>query len=344
METKLGFIALVAVSANLAPYLTRPEIFFGVTVPVDFRDGPVGRSVSRWYRAEIWIPALAVAALVATSPVPLVSGTMLLAQAGGASVAFFNARRKVRPYAIAPTTVREAAIGPPPKLPGGFVAQIGPFLILFGAAVYVGLHWSDIPARFPTHWNLAGRPDDWTTKSAAGVFRGLSLGFVGCSMTLFTSYAVLRWTRLPRVAGVAGQQSRRVRHLNLIAMLGSEYLIAVLLAWTSVVSMFSEPDGQSRLPLPFRVAPFVLIIVGTLAIRTTRRVAASGGPPIGDTTPDSCWLFGRLYFNRADPVLFVEKRMGLRYTLNLGNPVSWLVVIVFLAAVSIPLLLVPEGL
>ena len=43
----------------------------------------------------------------------------------------------------------------------------------------------------------------------------------------------------------------------------------------------------------------------------------------------------RLYFNRADPTLFVEKRMGLGYTLNLGNPWSWLVMIAFVVAVSV---------
>jgi uncharacterized membrane protein len=89
------------------------------------------------------------------------------------------------------------------------------------------------------------------------------------------------------------------------------------------------------------VAPFALVIIGTLAIRVMRRTAISNGPPVGDTTPDSCWIFGHLYFNRADPTLFVEKRMGLGYTLNLGNPVSWLVLIVFVVALSVPLVLVP---
>jgi uncharacterized membrane protein len=341
MPTMLGFIALVALSSHLGPYLTRRDIFFGITVPLGFRDGPISRSVSRWYAAEVWFLAVVAATLVATSPVPLASGAMLLAQSMGASVAFLNARRKVRRHAVLPATLREAAIGPRPGLPGGLIAHLGPFLILFGAGAYVGLHWEDVPARFPTHWNLAGEPDGWTIKSVAGVFSGLSIGLVACSMTLFTSYAVLHWTRLPRVTGKDGQQSRGVRGVNLIAMLASEYLIAVLLAWTSIVSMFSDQAGQLRLPLPFRVAPFVLIIVGTLAIRVMRRVAVSDGPPVGDTTPDSCWLFGRLYFNRADPVLFVEKRMGLGYTLNLGNPVSWLVMIVAVTALSIPLLLVP---
>jgi uncharacterized membrane protein len=341
VATMLGFIALVAISSYLAPQLTRHDIFFGVTVSPGFRNGRVARSVSRRYAMEVWGLAVVAAVLVGTSPMPVISGPMLLTQTIGGFIAFSRARHSVRPHAVAPATIREAEIGPRPELPGGLIGQLGPFLILFAAAAYVGLHWEDVPARFPTHWNLAGKPDGWTVKSVGGVFRGLSIGFVACSMMLFTSYAVLHWTRLSRVTGPDGAQSRRVRRLNLIATLAFEYLIALLLTWTTVVSMFSGEGTRLRLPLAFRVAPFALLIIGTLAIRVMRRTAISEGPPVGDTTPDSCWLFGHLYFNRADPTLFVEKRMGLGYTLNLGNPVSWLVVIVFIVALSIPLLLVP---
>jgi len=340
MGTMLGFIVLLAVSFHLAPQVTRRDIFFGITVSPAFRDRPVARSISRRYAIEVWTIALAAVAFVAASPMPVPSGPVLLTQTLGACVAFARARHTVRPYAAAPATIREAEIGPRSALPGGILAQLGPFLVLFAAAAYVGLYWEDISARFPTHWNLAGKPDGWTAKSGAGVFRGVVVGFVACAMMLFTSYAVLHWTRLPRVTGTDGAQSRRVRRVNLTAILAAEYLIALLLAWTSVVSMFSDPAGPPRLPLPFRVAPFALVIIGTVAVRVLRRTAAAEGPPVGDTTPDSCWFVGGyLYVNRADPALFVERRTGLGYTLNLGNPLSWLVLIVFAVALSVPPLL-----
>jgi hypothetical protein len=53
MNTMLGFTALVAISSHLAPYLTRHEIFFGVTVSRTFREGPLARRVSRQYAVEI---------------------------------------------------------------------------------------------------------------------------------------------------------------------------------------------------------------------------------------------------------------------------------------------------
>jgi uncharacterized membrane protein len=341
MGTMLGFIALVAVSSHLAPQLTRRDIFFGVTVPSGFRDGPVARTVSRRYAVEIWFLAAVAAAIVATSPMPFVSGPMLLGQTVGASVAFARAWSSVRPHAVAPSTIREATIGPREPLPGGLLGQLGPFLILFTATAYVAMYWDEVPARFPTHWNLAGKADGWTAKSVPGVFRGLAIGYVVCAMSLFTSYAVLRWTRLPRVTGPEGLQHRRVRRTNLLATLASGYLIALVMAWTTVVAMFDANARELRLPLPIRVAPFALLIVGTLAIRVMRRPAVAEGPPIGDTTPDSCWILGRLYFNRADPALFVERRMGFGYTLNLGNPWSWLVAAVFVVAIATPLLLVP---
>jgi uncharacterized membrane protein len=340
MNTMLGFIALVAISSHLAPHLTRRDIFFGVTVSSSFRDGPIARKVSRQYAVEIWLLATVAAVIVATSPMPFVSGWMLMGQTFGASVAFVRAWSAVRPHAALPTTIREAAIGPRDGLPGGILGQLGPFLILFAAAAYIALNWEDVPARFPTHWNLAGKADGWTPKSVAGVFRGFAIGFVMCAALLFTSYAVLHWTRLPRVSGHDGQQYRRVQRVNLLAQLAWAYLLSILLAWTTVVAMFSENARELRLPLVIRIAPFALVIVGTLFIRVMRRTAVLEGPPIGDTTPDSCWIFGRLYFNRADPTLFIERRMGLGYTLNLGNPWSWLVMIVFFSGIAIPLLLV----
>ena len=93
---------------------------------------------------------------------------MLLGQTVGASIAFARAWNSVRPHAVMPT-IREAAIGPREGLPGGLWWQVGPFLILCAATVYVALNWESMPERFPTHWNPAGKPDGWTAKSIPGV-------------------------------------------------------------------------------------------------------------------------------------------------------------------------------
>jgi hypothetical protein len=188
----------------------------------------------------------------------------------------------VRPRAAAPATIREAEIGPR-------------------------------PTAWRAHWPALSVSDSVRRCCVRRLALGRDSGKV--SNALEHGRKARRLDREVR--------GRRVRRVSLIATLASEYLIASLRAWTSVVSMFSDPGGQPRLPLPFRIAPFALVIIGTITVRVMRRTGAAEGPPVGDTTPDSCWFVGgHLYFNRADPTLFVEKRTGLGYTLNLANPAS----------------------
>jgi uncharacterized membrane protein len=45
----------------------------------------------------------------------------------------------------------------------------------------------------------------------------------------------------------------------------------------------------------------------------------------GDATPDHAWKVGGLfYFNPRDPAMWVENRVGIGYTLNVGNWLAWL--------------------
>ena len=57
---------------------------------------------------------------------------------------------------------------------------------------------------------------------------------------------------------------------------------------------------------------------------------AAGGSR--DATPDHAWKIGGLfYFNPRDPAIWVEKRVGLGYTLNVGTSRAWLLIGMMLA-------------
>ncbi len=54
----------------------------------------------------------------------------------------------------------------------------------------------------------------------------------------------------------------------------------------------------------------------------------------GDATPDHAWKIGGLiYFNPHDPAIWVEQRVGLGYTLNIGNSRAWLLIGMMVAPV-----------
>jgi uncharacterized membrane protein len=82
----------------------------------------------------------------------------------------------------------------------------------------------------------------------------------------------------------------------------------------------------------FILAPTALVVVVSLLQPLLARR--------NDRTPDRCWKKdGKYYVNRADPALFVEKRVGVGYTPNYGNPWSWVVLIIVTFASIAPVIL-----
>jgi uncharacterized membrane protein len=49
---------------------------------------------------------------------------------------------------------------------------------------------------------------------------------------------------------------------------------------------------------------------------------------------DRFWKAGLIYVTRADPAIVVPARIGVSWTLNLGNPAAWLVIAVIIGTVA----------
>ncbi|MHA6252683.1 DUF1648 domain-containing protein [Oceanobacillus sp. CAU 1775] len=53
---------------------------------------------------------------------------------------------------------------------------------------------------------------------------------------------------------------------------------------------------------------------------------------------DKYWKLGVFYFNRNDPALFLEKRFGVGWTINLGRPLAWIIFIIIIgSAILLPI-------
>ena len=92
-----------------------------------------------------------------------------------------------------------------------------------------------------------------------------------------------------------------------------------------------EQNQLASLP----AAPSVWIILGPVlllgVLAVLLSVFARTKPP-----PDDGWK-GIFYSNPDDPALFIPKRFGIGYTLNFGNPWSWVLLALILAMVALPL-------
>jgi len=333
-------IALLVTISYLIPRLTRPDIYFAVTVLPDFRDSAEGRAILGRYRVEVviyGIIAIAVALSGLWIPQPssdtlIVVGLVL--QPVGGFIAYYRARQRVQPHGMAPATVREAALAPHEvRLPGGWTVQIGPFALLAAVAVWLQLHWSEIPDRFPTHWGLDGQPNNWATRSFTGVFFPLLTGAFLCALVGFLAYAILRWSRVIRMGGAAGESEQHFRRTVVSILVATEYFLALVFGWTGILALSAVRTGPPGVvPILVLTLGFTVVITGLLfragqgGSRLAGAAASGTVVPVGDRTADQYWKLGVFYVNREDPALMVEKRFGLGYTLNFGHPGAWLVI------------------
>jgi uncharacterized membrane protein len=340
-------LALSGLLLFLLPRLTRPDIYFAVTVQPHFRETPEGREILARYRQEIVILTLVALALVLAGLRLRIDTAFLLGilwQVLGFFSAFLLARKKVMPHAAAPSAVREADLGPvETRLPGGWLLQSAPFAVLIVAGVWLRLHWTQIPEKFPVHWGMSGQPNGWASRSLAGVYGTLVLGLAICAGLFLFNYGVAVFSRRIRANGAAGERELRFRYIMLCIMLGSEFFVAFICSWVSLLALRS---GQA-MPNPAVVllGNLALVIAITfILIRTGQggtklgRSSSSWIPsvaepsPIGDRTLDSHWKAGMFYVNSEDPAIMVEARFGIGYTLNLGRPLSWVILVLLVGA------------
>ncbi len=343
-------ISAVAITLYLVPRFMRPDIYFAVTVLPDFPKSLDGRVVLGQYRVRIvihYVIALGLAVLFLRfhpGLAPLLGMVWLIV---GSLSAYRRARTQVMPHAAAPTTVREAELRPREfRLPGGWLGQLGPFAILAAAGLYLHTHWAEIPARFPTHWDVNGQPDGWGVRTFWGVYQPLLTALVICGFLVLVAWCILYFTRRVPGSRASDEKAKRIELAHLSIILGCEYFLLSLTCWILFFRVRHE-QGTPNVLLHVSLSLGIAVVATLLAYRAGRRGLRAGdtardgedsemkGPPVGDRTPDRCWKAGIIYVNPDDPALLVHKRSGLGWTLNFGRSGTWLILallVIFLLA------------
>jgi uncharacterized membrane protein len=291
------------------PNLTRRELLFGVPVPPDFRESPMGRHAISMFRlaiAAVVLAGICVLLLTPAERLNSVAGLLPLAIPLTAGICFYWQHRKLAPAAVQFQGPREAELtSAPDKLPGFVWLAAVPFLILAAAATWLFLNWDSLPVRFPVHYNSSG-PDRWVERSTKAVYGPLFFGAELCAFFLIMA-----------LAGWFGSRRSRSRPFMLGSAIAVEFFLGFLFSIIALQPLLNTPGWMFvLLPMAF-VIP--LIIVGA------RKMSEPGEPM--DPTPNECWKWGIFYYNPDDAVLFVEKREGFGYTFNFANRWSWVLIV-----------------
>lgn len=200
------------------------------------------------------------------------------------------------------------------------LGALGPFSLLFATGIWLRLHWGQIPERFATHWNLAGKPNGWGTRTPTGVLQPLIIAAATCVFLLIVRSAM-------RSGFPADLSHRDSRWQSMRVLGGTAWLVAGVFSFVALQPLYAR-----TLSLPWLLGG-VLVITAALLIPMLR---AAMNPSNTSTPkpPANVWRWGIFYYNPDDPALMVQKRFGIGYTLNFANSKSWLLL---LAALLLPL-------
>ena len=347
----------------IAPAITRPTLPFGVRIPLA-RGGAavIQRARRAYYRQSAAVAAactaIAIAITLQGSGPWWLSRIILLLELAADAGCVRLARRKiiaaktsenwfagVRRTVVADTSWRTQ----PQRFP---VRWLIPAIGVIAATAVTGVfRYPYLPARLADGLTrLGGQP---VTRSP---FSAFSLVIAQLYVTgMWTGLLVLVYRSRPDIdaADPAASLPRYRRLLDrfaraalmMLALVDLTFLLAALQRWQ--LYRLHGP-GVILLFLPAAAGVLLLIVVVIRAGRERIRTAGAGqlsdgaageqaageqaaegqptAAPVAGRDDDRFWKAGLFYVNRNDPAVVVPVRIGVGWTVNLGNPAAWLAI------------------
>ncbi|MCC6365021.1 MAG: DUF1648 domain-containing protein [Bryobacterales bacterium] len=190
---------------------------------------------------------------------------------------------------------------------------------------FLAVHYPDMPARVPVHWDIHGLADRWAAKSFLAVFFAPIL-----SVLLQVMLALLTSDLANAVGAVQGtDEASGYKRASLQANLSLMQPLRLLLAAMLCVIAFLEPlnfsaprAGQwASVLLLFLVAALLLVtLLGVVKVIRLQRKWQSAAPSQEPEFQAENWRWGAFYYNPDDPNFLVHKRLGAGFTLNFAHP------------------------
>ena len=333
------------------PWLTRRREAFAVTVPETAQADPRIARMRRVYLGVLLAVSAASAGAayaLALSADPLALSSVVCAPvlAGFVLMLVFRSRvraikrsegwvaRGMRSSSVAGAAEKNA----PRPLPLTWDLLYLP-VILATLALTVALYPA-MPDPVPVHYNAAGVVDNYLAKGWQVIAMPVAV-----QAFLALSFAAAHWQIL-RSRRPAAPESPAASALA-YGMFARAQSVALLVTGLVVVAAIAlMPVAFAELVTPAQSLVVLLVVCvaaivpnvgvslvyGQAGSRLLRRMGASGELDFDD---DARWKLGVFYVSREDPSVVVPRRFGVGWAMNWGNPRSWGLVALFVAAIAV---------
>lgn len=349
-------IAVIVIAIQTAiPFLVKRTVIFGVTVPDKQINNPTLTSYKKKYSMLVSLLSLITLAcytiwVLTSNPVEeqsVLIGTIIqfaIILFSFSLYFYFNGKtnqlkktwKNIEPQVrIADLSVRAQD----EMLP--WYVYLLPILITIGVIGYTIVQYDLLPEQIPTHWGINGEADAFTEKTPVSavslpvILLVMQVMFVGIHVGTKKSGIKLN----ARATTASRIRQLTLRKYTSWLMFLTTFLLTAMFSFFQLRTIHPNLiDGTIVMTAPVL---FLIVTLGStvaFAIKVGRSDKINieeTDSEVSDYDDDSHWVGGLFYFNRQDPSIFVEKRFGVGWTINFGNPIGYLIVLVPLAVIII---------
>ncbi|MBM7836098.1 DUF1648 domain-containing protein [Clostridium sardiniense] len=226
----------------------------------------------------------------------------------------------------------------------GYYLLIGiPVLVL--NTVFAIKQYSILPDRIPTQFDFSGNITAYSEKNFF-LFGGLIFSIVFMIITFIAVDYILQ-TKKMKIDPTNPEKSRgnNLKYRDIISKLMMCIMLVALITLTignlQVLQIIKNSRNAMWIVVILTAIMLIALMYYSIKAFKIRNDYETENNNVIQRDDDSKWKFGFIYYNKQDPSIFVEKRVGIGWTINAGNKIGMLlyiltlVIVVFAVGMSI---------
>lgn len=341
---------ILYISFTFSQYLSKQNYFLGIFLAENHKEDPQIKAIFKGFKQEsflVFIITTALILLFSYTVSPSYQSFLLIAflfiQLGLYFVVYIRAHKKVRAFkkalvcdthTLSKVLVDTTFMEQKNKLRQFFrKLYLIPITCSIILVFYTLYKYPSLPAEIPTHWNYLGEMDAWLPKSIFSVCFSTLLQVCVVFILAFSSDSMFG---ARSKLNTSQYEMSKENHLNYLRGTGlSLYILTLYIVFLFTCTTFAMLKG-TNLGITFTIISLLALIPALLLLFITwfkyRRPNASSEATSDSYSPedeDDNWLWGSIYNNPNDPSLFVEKRYGMGWTINMGIPKGKIITVLF---------------
>ena len=352
---------IVFLACTFSPYISMRGVFFGVRLNEAYKKDKVITCITKTYLLRC--TAAFILSLIATlwymlnhnseNQIAFAMVLSIFIFIGLCFVFFVKAHNQIKAFAntletpsneITKTVVDTDFMKEKHRLRKYFRRlYILPLLLVVGSILYTFLNYSKLPEMIPTHWNLLGEADNWQVKSPMNLAMNSLMQLILLVILFYTSDHIFTTRGKLDTNNYETSKQSVIRYLQGMGYSFYAMTLSIVLIFTLIT--FSMVNGTS-LSVGFMVLGLILPLLASVYMFITWYRYKKNMPSHASYSPEdeeSHWIWGSFYYNPNDPSLFIEKRYGIGWTINLGTLAGKIIMIITLlciiGSIFLPLML-----